>query len=96
MVTETPSFAIQLGDIAYEEGTFEQFQSNYFDYYWTLMRRVCFFLVAGNHEYYTPNAAPYMALTSPPIETVPAADGVAEQRDSRGERSARRSYSQGV
>src|SRR5436190_16896132 len=42
MVAETPSFAIQLGDIAYEEGTFEQFQANYFDYYWTLTRRVCF------------------------------------------------------
>ena len=74
MVNETPNLVLQVGDIAYEDGTFEQFQANFFDYYFSLLRQACFFMVPGNHEYYTANAAPYLALQSPPTDTVPAAD----------------------
>jgi len=74
MAKENPNLVLHVGDVAYEEGTFDQFQANYFDYYWTLMRRVPFFPVPGNHEYYTQRAAPYLALHSLPSETVPAPD----------------------
>ncbi len=74
LVTETPDFVLQVGDIAYEDGTFAQFQADFFDYYFTLLRRACFYMAPGNHEYYTSNAAPYLALTAPPAQTVPAAD----------------------
>ena len=74
MIAETPNFALQVGDIAYEDGTFEQFQNNYFEYYWTLLRKACFFLVAGNHEYVTPDAAPFRALTVAPTDGVPPQD----------------------
>ncbi|MCX6632189.1 MAG: metallophosphoesterase family protein, partial [Candidatus Solibacter sp.] len=74
MVAEKPDFVVHVGDIAYELGTYQQFTDNYFEYYWTLMRRACFFTVPGNHEYYTPGAAPYLALHASPTETVPFPD----------------------
>jgi len=74
MANERPNLVLHVGDVAYEEGTFDQFQANYFEYYWTLMQRAPFFPVPGNHEYYTQAAGPYLALHSPPSETVPAAD----------------------
>jgi phosphodiesterase/alkaline phosphatase D-like protein len=66
MVQERPDFVIHVGDIAYEEGTFTQFQARYFDFYATMMSRLPFFPTPGNHEYYTPDAAPYLAVMSLP------------------------------
>jgi hypothetical protein len=39
-----------------EEGTFEQFLNNHFEYYWPLFRRTGYLPSLGNHEYYTNNA----------------------------------------
>lgn len=66
MVKEQPNFVIHVGDIAYQSGTYSEFTANYFPYYFTLMRRACFYPIAGNHEYYTDNSAPYLALSAPP------------------------------
>jgi uncharacterized protein (TIGR03437 family) len=74
LVTEHPNFVIHVGDIAYEAGTYNEFTANYFEYYYTLMRGVCFFTIAGNHEYITQNSAPYLALHAPPTDTVPDLD----------------------
>jgi acid phosphatase type 7 len=76
MLKEPPSFnfVVHVGDIAYERGTFDEFTANHFGYYFTLMRRACFFPVPGNHEYYTNSAAPFLALHAPPSETVPDND----------------------
>ena len=74
LVTEQPNFVIHVGDIAYQSGTFNEFTANFFEYYKTLMRRACYYTIAGNHEYYTQNSAPYLALTAPPTNTAPAAD----------------------
>jgi uncharacterized protein (TIGR03437 family) len=74
MVTEQPNFVVHVGDIAYESGTYNEFTANYFEYYKTLQRRACFFTIAGNHEYYTQNSAPYLALHAPPTGTVPNLD----------------------
>jgi uncharacterized protein (TIGR03437 family) len=74
MVTEQPDFVVHVGDIAYESGTYNEFTANYFEYYKTLQRRACFFTIAGNHEYYTQNSAPYLALHAPPTDTVPDLD----------------------
>ncbi|MGA2270838.1 MAG: metallophosphoesterase [Bryobacteraceae bacterium] len=74
LVTEHPNFVVHVGDIAYESGTYNEFTANYFEYYYTLMRQVCFFTIAGNHEYYTQNSAPYLALHAPPTDTVPDLD----------------------
>lgn len=56
------SLVVHVGDIAYPNGTFAQFQANYFDVYAPLMERVPFFPALGNHEYYTRNGAPYLAV----------------------------------
>jgi uncharacterized protein (TIGR03437 family) len=74
LVTEHPNFVIHVGDIAYQSGTYNEFTANYFEYYYTLMRQVCFFTIAGNHEYITQNSAPYLALHAPPTDTVPDLD----------------------
>lgn len=74
MAAEKPDLTLHVGDIAYEHGTFEEFQANYFEYYWSIMRRVPFFPVAGNHEYITQNSAPYLALHAPPGDDVPQQD----------------------
>src|ERR1043165_1211221 len=74
MAKESPNLVLHVGDVAYEEGTYDQFQANYFEYYWPLMERAPFFPVPGNHEYYTQRAAPYLALHSLPSEPAPAAD----------------------
>jgi len=47
MVTEHPNFVVHVGDIAYQSGTYNEFTANYFEYYYTLMRRACFFTIAG-------------------------------------------------
>src|SRR5215471_1228235 len=74
MALEHPSFILHVGDIAYMDGTFAQYQSNYFPYYSGLMSCVPFFTTPGNHDYMTNNAAPYLALHSVPQRTVPIND----------------------
>src|SRR5262245_24702714 len=74
MGLEHPSFILHVGDIAYMDGTFAQFHSNYFQFYSGLMSRVPFFTSLGNHEYATTNAAAYLALHSLPQRTVPIND----------------------
>jgi uncharacterized protein (TIGR03437 family) len=69
-----PDLVLHVGDIAYENGTFDEFTSNYFAYYASLMRRVPWFAVPGNHEYQTSRAAPFIALQANPTDTVPFQD----------------------
>ena len=65
---------IHLGDIAYESGTYAQFQANYFALYAPLMSRLPFFTTPGNHDYETSDAAPYLAGSAAPVSNVPATD----------------------
>ena len=74
MALEHPSFILHVGDIAYMDGTFAQFHSNYFQFYSGLMSCVPFFTAPGNHEYVTDDAAAYLALHSVPQRTVPIND----------------------
>lgn len=74
MLRERPALVLHTGDIAYLNGTFDQFHRRHFDVYQQLMKRAPFFPSPGNHEYETDNAAPYLALHAPPTEDVPFAD----------------------
>lgn len=74
MLQERPALVLHTGDLAYENGTFEQFQRTYFNYYRDLMKRAPFFPTPGNHDYNTNQAAPYLAMHAPPTEGVPPAD----------------------
>lgn len=74
MASEDADLAIHVGDIAYQSATFDDFHFKHFNYYFRLLQQVPFFPVAGNHEYETSNAAPFLTLHSPPVRSVPSAD----------------------
>ena len=73
-VRENPNFVLHVGDIAYDSGTYDEFTNNYFQQYPAIMGRAPFFTIPGNHEYYSPDAAPYLALNVNPSLGVPPAD----------------------
>ena len=68
------SLLLHMGDLACDLGTYAQLEANYFAVYANLMERVPFFPAPGNHEYYTDQAAPYLAVHAPPTSGVPAQD----------------------
>ncbi len=74
MAAEKPDLVLHVGDIAYESGTFDEFQAYYFSFYSTIMRRVPWFTVPGNHEYLTLAGLPYLSLHATPTDTVPPGD----------------------
>ncbi|MEO7092425.1 MAG: metallophosphoesterase family protein, partial [Polyangiales bacterium] len=50
---------IHTGDIAYEDGSLQQFEDNVFGVYADLFKNIPFFPAAGNHDYGTDDAAPF-------------------------------------
>ncbi|MDC0714968.1 metallophosphoesterase [Stigmatella sp. ncwal1] len=60
MLSYRPELFIGMGDVAYEAGTEEQIQNNMFVPMKDLLMEVPFFAVAGNHEYVTDQAQPYL------------------------------------
>jgi acid phosphatase type 7 len=65
---------IHVGDLAYDSGTFAQFETNYFATNAPLMSRLSFFATPGNHDYETDNAAAFLAGHAAPVGNVPAED----------------------
>ena len=63
---------IHVGDLAYNSGTFGEFEANYFALNAQLMSRLSFFTSPGNHEYVTNQAAPYLAGHVMPESGVPS------------------------
>jgi hypothetical protein len=59
---------IHTGDIAYDDGTIAQFETNVFGVYAELFRNLPFFPAAGNHEYNTSSAAPFRSVFALPGE----------------------------
>lgn len=51
---------LHLGDMAYGDGTFVEFEERVFDIYKLFLHRVPTFPTIGNHEYKTANAQPYL------------------------------------
>lgn len=64
--------ALVLGDIAYEDGTLDQLERNYFDAYSPLLGSLPFFPTSGNHEYRTADAAPFREVFALPENGAPA------------------------
>jgi acid phosphatase type 7 len=60
MLSFRPELFLGMGDVAYESGTEEQIQNNMFVPMKDLLMEVPFFAVAGNHEYVTNQAQPYL------------------------------------
>lgn len=59
MLTVQPDFAVITGDIAYENGTLQQFEDNFFAVYQPILERIPFFPASGNHDYETADAAAF-------------------------------------
>jgi hypothetical protein len=57
---------IHTGDVAYDDGTIAQFETNVFGVYADLFRNVPFYPAAGNHDHNTPDAAPFRTVFSLP------------------------------
>ena len=74
LTLEPAALVIHTGDIAYYQGTFGEFQRNYFDYYARAMARVPFFTTPGNHDYGTGDLAAYLTVHTLPTDTVPASE----------------------
>jgi uncharacterized protein (TIGR03437 family) len=68
------AMALHVGDLAYPNGTFANFNTGHYEPTAPLMRRVCLFPTPGNHEYNTDSAAAYLAGISVPANGVPAND----------------------
>jgi predicted phosphodiesterase len=58
---DTVPFDLMLhtGDVAYENGTLDDFESKFFTVYRSYLRRAPVFPASGNHDYQTANAEPY-------------------------------------
>ena len=69
MKAENPALVLHLGDLAYPNGAFREYQLHYFDVYRDLMKQVPFFPCPGNHGYMTRDGFPFLTL-----QNVPAAD----------------------
>ena len=75
MRKESPSLVLHVGDLAYPNGSFQDFQDYYFGPCRDLMKRVPFFPCPGNHEYMTRDAFPYLALHDlPQVASAPESD----------------------
>jgi len=64
---DTTQLWLHTGDIAYMEGTFDQFDTCHFGVYQELLSWRPFFPVMGNHEYYTDDGAPYLDIFDLPV-----------------------------
>lgn len=59
MYTVPFDLIIHTGDVAYDDGTIDQFEDNVFGVYADLFRHVPFMPAAGNHDYRTLQGAPF-------------------------------------
>lgn len=62
MMRDSFDLAIIAGDVSEEEGTYDQLQRTYFEVYKDLISRIPFMPVAGDDEYTTNDAQPFLDL----------------------------------
>ncbi|MBA2544393.1 MAG: metallophosphoesterase [Deltaproteobacteria bacterium] len=61
---------IHTGDLAYDDGSIDEFEDNVFGFYEELFKNLPFFPAAGNHEYNTDDAVPFRSVFAlPGMET---------------------------
>jgi hypothetical protein len=70
---DTFDLVAHTGDIAYSQGTYAQFESNFFPYYRAWMRQKAIFPTIGNHDDMTGSATPFRTLFALPRDGASAA-----------------------
>lgn len=73
MDTVPADLVLHVGDIAYEDGTLEQFERYHFDVYEGLLEALPFYPTIGNHDETTAEAGPYLEVFELP-ENADSAD----------------------
>lgn len=63
-----PDILMHTGDIAYEEGTLDEFEHTFFTPYQPLLAQVPFYGTVGNHDYATENGGPYKDVFETPTK----------------------------
>ena len=66
MYTVPYDLMIHTGDVAYEDGSLQEYEDNVFGVYGDLFRNIPFFPASGNHDYRTMNAAPFREVFNLP------------------------------
>jgi acid phosphatase type 7 len=66
MNTVAYDLIVHTGDIAYDDGTIDQYEDNVFGVYGDLFRNIPFFPSAGNHDYHTLQGAPFREVFNLP------------------------------
>ena len=69
MYTVPYDFMIHTGDIAYDDGTIDQYEDNVFGVYADLFRNIPLFPASGNHDYRTQRGAPFRDVFNLPGDT---------------------------
>lgn len=67
-------FAVNLGDLAYNNGTYEEIERNFFNVFRNVLSNRMMWTTLGNHEYYTNFAAPYLDVFQLPEHALRPAD----------------------
>ena len=57
---QTFDFVINAGDLAYNDGTYDELERNFFELYQDLLWGKMVWPVLGNHEYHTDDGSPYL------------------------------------
>lgn len=76
MFTVPFDLVLHTGDVAYDNGTLDQLEHGYFHVYPEISRTFPAFLVAGNHDYATEQAAPFRQAFALPENGRPSPAGV--------------------
>jgi 3',5'-cyclic AMP phosphodiesterase CpdA len=63
---ETPNFVVNVGDLAYPDGTDREFTVNHFGIYAPLLKRAPLFPAPGDHDFRTNFGEPYIEAFDPP------------------------------
>jgi hypothetical protein len=66
MMTVPYDLMIHTGDVAYDDGTIDQYEDNVFGVYGDILRNIPFFPSAGNHDYKTMQGAPFREVFNLP------------------------------
>ncbi len=66
MYTVPFDLMIHTGDLAYDDGTIDQYENNVFGIYGDLFRNKPFFPASGNHDYHTMQGAPFREVFNLP------------------------------
>lgn len=73
IAADTFDFAVHTGDVVYSQGTYAQFESNFFPFYRGWLRQKAIFPSIGNHDDMTASATPYRTFFVLPRDGASAA-----------------------